>query len=612
MLIYNFSIKRATFIKDFTLFKVKIYFFWIIDTIFLFINKNFKFKKIILKKLKLSNLYNDDKAKLYVLNFLNDRWPFKNDFFVNKVEQDAFLDSYYIYYNRYFKVYVPLLDLIKVTSTPKKRIFLWSTHQSVLKKNKEVEAKINKKQKIKLSFLAQLDNFKQNSIFWLKRFPIFNLFQLFLLYTWCAYHFKSKCFKVLNIFMFKGYSAYKVFKNNTKYNNKKNKSFNDYFMVGYFSMYSLKKLQFAQTFKDHKDETYYNYIPFFFFYIFKFIKNCIISLTIVFVFINYSFFIFKFSFLKTISLWFLFGFFTLYLFSTFNFFIKRYKYGKYTSAIQRFWKRAFMCFWLIEGFFFIILIYYLFNASGEPIFGYDTFGLYTWQLLSVKNFIFNSFLIILLIHTFIYLLINIKYISLQKNIYFFLFLTFGYFYILFSESYQCYYLLNFYIEYMWLYSEDDSVWELTLDIPRTRNKNHYITFIIIAKFWHYIFIFISWIFFLMKTLELNRIRYAFLSMNFQNIIFFYIMSWIYLYSWVKWILRRFLDQSYYWFFTSFRPTTLNILINDFFLYLFNAFNFQIIIKKYRYNFNFFYLNFKNNQKYSPAFLFNQSVVYDFF
>jgi len=73
--------------------------------------------------------------------------------------------------------------LIKVTSTPKKRIFLWSTHQSVLKKNKEVEAKINKKQKIKLSFLAQLDNFKQNSIFWLKRFPIFNLFQLFLLYT---------------------------------------------------------------------------------------------------------------------------------------------------------------------------------------------------------------------------------------------------------------------------------------------------------------------------------------------------------------------------------------------------------------------------------------------
>jgi len=612
MLLYNFSLQRVLFIKEFTFFKIKIYIFWFIDSIFLFINKEFKFKKFILKKLKILNLYNDDVAKLYILNFLNARWLFKDDFFVNGTPQDKFLDLYYIYYNRYFKSYVPLLDLLKF-SFFKEWILLWSTEEDVLNKNKKAEDKINNKQKIKFSFLAYLNNLKKNDLLWLFFFPIFNFFQLILLYSWVIYRFTANCFKILNIFLFKGYSAYRTLENNNKYKGKKNLPSIYYFMSNYFSMYFFKKIQFAYMFNQYNNGVKKDYkLPLFFFYIFKFFKNFLVAFIIIIIFINYSFFVFKLPFLKTLSLWFLLGFFGLYFFSTFNFFIKRYKYGKYTSAVQRFWKRAFMCFWLIEGFFFIILIYYLFNASGEPLFGYDTFGLYTWQLLSVKNFIFNSFFIVFIIHLFIFLIINIKFISLRKNIYLFLALTVGYLYLLFSESYQCYYILNFYIEYTWSYSEDDSTWELTYDIPRTRNKNHYLTFIIIAKFWHYVFIFISWIFFLMKTLELNRIRYSFLSMNFQNIIFFYIMSWIYLYSWLKWVLRRFFDQSYYWFFNSFRPITLNCLINDFFLYLFNSINFYKKINKYTYNFSFFYLNFKYNQFFSITTIFTQNIAYSLF
>lgn len=347
-----------------------------------------------------------------------------------------------------------------------------------------------------------------------------------------------------------------------------------------------------------------------FIYLFKFFKNFTLPVLVGLLFLYYSFFFFKLSFVKILFNWIGLGLFVFWLLSTFNFFVKRYRYAKYTSAIQRFWKRAFMCFWMIEGFLFMIFFYYLLNASSEPYFMYDTYGLYINHLLPIKPFLFNSFLVVLTLNILMFLLINTKYVGLKKNTCLLLLVTLVLLYLLFVESYQFYYLVNFYSEYTWSFSEDEGIWELDFDIPRTRNKNHYITLIIVAKFWHYIFIFASWVFFLMKTLELGRIRYTFLTMNFQNVILFYLMNWLCLYSWLKWVLRRFLDQTYYWFFTSFRPVTLNIIVTDFLNYFFNLVNFNFIFIKSYFNFHFFYLALSSSNIFvQSSFLKFSSLLY---
>lgn len=113
---------------------------------------------------------------------------------------------------------------------------------------------------------------------------------------------------------------------------------------------------------------------------------------------------------------------------------------------------------------------------------FDTYGLYINNLLCVKSFLLNSFLVVLILNIFLYILISTRVTTLKKNIYIILALTLALLYILFVETYQFYYLLNYYVDYLWTYSENDGIWELDFEVPRTRNKNHYITLIIVAKF----------------------------------------------------------------------------------------------------------------------------------
>lgn len=331
------------------------------------------------------------------------------------------------------------------------------------------------------------------------------------------------------------------------------------------------------------------------FYFFS--KRTLLPITIGVLFIFFNFIVFKLSFLRVGANWFAIFLFVFWLLSGFNFFTKHARYGKHTTANQRFWKRTLMIFWLIEGFLFVLFFYYALNASAEPLFMYDQVGMFNRQLQDIRGFIFNVFLIVLIINLIVYLLITIKYTTFRQHSLFFLVITLLLVYILLVESYQFYYLTNYYDESSWVYSEDEQVWELDYEIPRSRNKSHFMTLIILAKFWHYIFIFACWAFFVMKALELCRTRYAILAMNLQNLLIFYAMAWVCMYAWLKWFLRRFMDQQYYWFFTSYRPTlvnsnlvgikhllnsTLSSVFFDFFstLNVFNLITFSLPIKNY--------------------------------
>ena len=66
---------------------------------------------------------------------------------------------------------------------------------------------------------------------------------------------------------------------------------------------------------------------------FKGILVSIFSGTLLF---NYLYNFFNIIALKQLAAWFIVGFMLLWLLSGFNFFLKRYKFGKFTTAVQRF------------------------------------------------------------------------------------------------------------------------------------------------------------------------------------------------------------------------------------------------------------------------------------
>lgn len=113
---------------------------------------------------------------------------------------------------------------------------------------------------------------------------------------------------------------------------------------------------------------------------------------------------------------------------------------------------------------------------------YDQISLYNYQTLSAKNFIFLFALIGIGIVLLNILLLQIKTASFTQTVVTLTICTLIYVYFLLSEAYQFYYIVNFYDDSIFVFSEEESTWELESDSPRTRTKNHFLTLTILAKF----------------------------------------------------------------------------------------------------------------------------------
>jgi len=295
---------------------------------------------------------------------------------------------------------------------------------------------------------------------------------------------------------------------------------------------------------------------------YAFFKKGLVALIISGTFVLFSFSLFQVSLVKLVANWIIILLFAFWLISGFNFFLKRYRYGKYTSSLQRFWKRAFMCFWMIEGFLFILFFYYFLNSSAEPVFMYDQNQLYLRQLNSWNSFVLTATFFVFIINLLLVLILVIKNRSSKVSAVILSIITLFLVTILLFESYQFYYIVNFYDDSIWTFSEEDNLWELEHDISRTRTKNHFTTLCILAKFWHFIFIFIVWVFCIMKFFELGKLSYNLISVNYQNIIILYIMNWLFMIDWIKWLLHRFFETAYFWFFTDNRSFIAKLLAYD--------------------------------------------------
>jgi hypothetical protein len=285
-------------------------------------------------------------------------------------------------------------------------------------------------------------------------------------------------------------------------------------------------------------------------------------------------------FSKIIFEWILIIMFLYWLLSGFVFFIKKYQYSKFTSVIQRFWKRTYILFWLIESGVFLVFFYLTLNAAEEPVYMYDQIKVFKTHLFSWRLFILKLVPVITLIITGYYLLLILKWTTFSKQVPILVVLTFVLIYIFWLEFYQFFHIINFYGSLVWTFDNDEFLWNLDVDFKRTRILNNTLTICLMAKFWHLVFIFVFWIFFMLRVNEIGRVRYPLLAANIQNFIILYIMSWLYMYPWVKFAFKRHMETPYYWFFFNARRLGVRIFLNDlklFFISLFNNFNINNLV-----------------------------------
>lgn len=360
----------------------------------------------------------------------------------------------------------------------------------------------------------------------------------------------KKTFTVFSLMDFIIIFFYKKFftKNNIVVDfNLKNKNIcnNNYTFNNQFVFYSFKQTLFSGIFS-----------------LWKHFRFWVLPLVIVYMFIQYTFFLKSTPFSKVVFSYFLLLNMVYLLISGFVFFFKKYQYRLYTSSIQRFWRRTLIIFWLIEASLFIVFIYLTLNASQEPIHVYDNIQIYkthfySWRYFLVK-IITSTFLIV-----FTYLLLlTVKWNTFSKvnNVVFLI--TLILLYNTWLEFYQFFHLMNCYGITDWFYDFSEHLWNLELEFKRTRIVNHYMTICLIAKFWHIIFSVIFWLFFVLRGIELSRYRYPLLVSNLQNFLIIYIMSWLYMYPWFKFIFRKVLDVPYYWFFVNNRKLGFFLFFND--------------------------------------------------
>lgn len=274
--------------------------------------------------------------------------------------------------------------------------------------------------------------------------------------------------------------------------------------------------------------------------------------------------------------------FSYWLLSGFVFFFKKYQFGKYTTSIQRFWRRSYILFWLLEGATFGVFLFLTINSSQESFYMFDQINVFKTHLYSWKFFFVKLFPLVMLILLTYFLMVSLKWNLFSKHSAVLLFLTLFLTYTVWLEFYQFYHVVNFYGNLNWVYDVDDHSWSLEQDPRRTRIVNHYINLLFILKFWHIVFIYGFWLFFVLRCIETKRIRYPLLAANYQNFIILYIFAWVFMYPWFKFFFRRFLDSPYYWFYVNNRKLAFRIIFSDFKLIYYG------LIEKFKFTKNLFF------------------------
>ena len=288
----------------------------------------------------------------------------------------------------------------------------------------------------------------------------------------------------------------------------------------------------------------------------------VIPLVVGFIFVYYSMVLRCVPFNKIVAFWIIFGMIAYWILSGFVFFVKKYQYSKYTSAIQRFWRRSYILFWLIEFSLFMVYVYLTLNSNQESFYMFDQIQVFKTHLFSWRSFLLKIFPLTLLLLLGYFLLLSMKWNILSKNSLLVTIITLVIVNTIWFEFYQFFHVVNYYGNFNWVYEADEKMWSLELEPRKTRTVNHYVMLLLLLKFWHIVLIVAFWVFFVLRGLEIGRLRYPLLSANLQNFLILYLFAWVNMFPWLKFIFRRYIDTPYYWFYINNRDLSYRVFFND--------------------------------------------------
>lgn len=298
-------------------------------------------------------------------------------------------------------------------------------------------------------------------------------------------------------------------------------------------------------------------------------------------------------------------FFCLYwLWSVFLFLFKKERYGRFTTFAQRFWKRSFYLFWLLELFLFSFYIYLYFIAPSEVMYIFDerilllpAYTFQSWQIfLSTSLVLIGLGCCLYLTHHF--------FLSLSFLIVVFILLTWvslmewAGLWMQYASLHSVTWNLMVGIEepfpegsfvmgakdkhgnIIWapigtkfreiqeqqknerryFFDTTRLMWEFFED-RRTRYRTRLFVnfFLILLKVWHILFIYGAFIFLLKILLFIRRTSTTFLAFNLQNILFYFLFLLFAFLPYLHYYGTRILLPAYFTLFTHGNWTTWVIL-----------------------------------------------------
>jgi hypothetical protein len=118
------------------------------------------------------------------------------------------------------------------------------------------------------------------------------------------------------------------------------------------------------------------------------------------------------------------------------------------------------------------------------------------------------------------------------------------------ETYQFYYLLTIFGRGSIIFDDLKGGWVFEFSTLCRRVKEQYIYFICILKYWHFLFVFISSVFIINRNFERRQHYFISVSFIFQNFLILFILNLALGIQWIKWLLLRWIDSLYFWFFCN--------------------------------------------------------------
>lgn len=235
-----------------------------------------------------------------------------------------------------------------------------------------------------------------------------------------------------------------------------------------------------------------------------------------------------------------------WLLSVFIFLIKKSLYGKFSSIIQRFWKRSLMLFWSIEIFLFCVYLFLICN-SPEETFNVLDFSKFNKSYIAYLSETLYKNLYLIYINTGLYIyLLNIKF---SKKKFFILF--FVWFHVLFyTELTQIMYYNNYLWNYCYVYDCEEKVWSQQYDYLKSRVYYYYIFVFILLKFWHIFFIYYYMIITYWSMSTFSNNSYNWISSLYQNFFYIYLFNFIFLYVYFKKVVKYYGSIEYTDFFLN--------------------------------------------------------------